>query len=94
MPVYIYQCENCGVRFERHQHFSEPALKRCPECYKNTLRKVYTPVGVVYRGSGFYSTDHRATTNVNRSNGNTKPEKEDKSTETKQTVKTAEKSKE
>jgi putative FmdB family regulatory protein len=91
MPVYIYQCDNCGVRFERQQHFNEPALIRCPECYKNSLRKVFTPVGVVYRGSGFYSTDHRATSRVNRSNGHTKPEKEEKSEESKETDKPKEK---
>ena len=60
MPVYTYRCENCGVRFERLQGFNDPTLTRCPECNKKTLRKVYTPVGIVFKGSGFYSTDHRS----------------------------------
>ena len=60
MPVYTYRCENCGVRFERLQGFDEPTLTRCPECNKKALRKVYTPVGIVFKGSGFYSTDHRS----------------------------------
>ena len=60
MPVYAYRCESCGVHFERQQSFSEAPLKRCPECNKNTLRKVIGPVGVVFKGSGFYSTDHRS----------------------------------
>ncbi len=60
MPVYTYQCENCGVRFERLQSFNDPALTRCPECNKKSLRKVYTPVGIVFKGSGFYATDHRS----------------------------------
>lgn len=60
MPVYAYRCESCGVHFERHQSFSDPELKRCPECNKNALRKVIGPVGVVFKGSGFYSTDHRS----------------------------------
>ena len=60
MPVYTYRCENCGVRFERFQGFDEPVLTRCPECNKKTLRKVYTPVGIVFKGSGFYATDHRS----------------------------------
>jgi putative FmdB family regulatory protein len=60
MPVYTYQCENCGVRFERLQSFNDPALTRCPECNKKALRKVYTPVGIVFKGSGFYATDHRS----------------------------------
>lgn len=60
MPIYTYRCENCGVRFERMQGFNDPVLTRCPECNKKTLRKVYTPVGIVFKGSGFYSTDHRS----------------------------------
>ena len=60
MPVYAYRCESCGVQFERHQSFSDPELKRCPECNKNTLRKVIGPVGVVFKGSGFYATDNRS----------------------------------
>ena len=60
MPIYTYRCENCGVQFERRQKFSDDPLKRCPECSKNTLRKVYLPVGVVFKGSGFYATDHRS----------------------------------
>jgi putative FmdB family regulatory protein len=60
MPVYAYRCESCGVHFERHQSFSDPELKRCPECNKNALRKVIGPVGVVFKGSGFYSTDNRS----------------------------------
>ena len=60
MPVYTYRCESCGVRFERLQGFNDPPLAYCPECNKKTLRKVYTPVGIVFKGSGFYSTDHRS----------------------------------
>ena len=67
MPVYTYRCENCGVRFERLQGFNDPVLTRCPECNKKTLRKVYTPVGIVFKGSGFYSTDHRSPSGVERS---------------------------
>lgn len=60
MPIYTYRCENCGVQFERNQKFSDTPLTRCPECGKKSLRKVYTPVGIVFKGSGFYSTDHRS----------------------------------
>lgn len=59
MPVYTYRCESCGVQFERHQSFNDPPLKICPECRKKTLKKVISPVRVVFKGSGFYSTDHR-----------------------------------
>jgi putative FmdB family regulatory protein len=60
MPIYTYRCENCGVQFDRQQKFSDPVLTRCPECNKKTLRKVYQPVGIVFKGSGFYATDHRS----------------------------------
>jgi putative FmdB family regulatory protein len=60
MPVYTYQCESCGVRFDRYQKFSEQSLTWCPECGKRALRKVYSPVGIVFKGSGFYSTDNRS----------------------------------
>lgn len=60
MPIYTYRCENCGVQFDQNQKFSDPPLTRCPECGKKSLRKVYTPVGIVFKGSGFYATDHRS----------------------------------
>jgi putative FmdB family regulatory protein len=73
MPVYTYRCESCGVQFDIHQSFSDSALTRCPECNKKALRKVYLPVGIVFKGSGFYSTDHKSPSgNSNRSNGASK----------------------
>jgi len=64
MPVYAYRCESCGVHFERQQSFSDAPLKRCPECNKNSLRKVIGPVGIVFKGSGFYATDNRSTSGL------------------------------
>ncbi len=60
MPVYTYRCESCGVQFERQQSFSEAPLKICPECRKKSLKKVISPVGVIFKGSGFYSTDNKS----------------------------------
>ena len=60
MPVYTYRCGNCGVEIERQQKFSDRPLVRCPECSKNTLKKVISPVRVVFKGSGFYATDHNS----------------------------------
>lgn len=60
MPVYTYRCDNCGSQFERQQSYEETPLKRCPECHKHTLKKVISAVGVVFKGSGFYATDHRS----------------------------------
>jgi putative FmdB family regulatory protein len=81
MPIYTYQCESCGVRFERQQSFSDAQLTRCPECNKKTLRKVYTPVGIVFKGSGFYSTDHRSPSGAGR--GQSKNSDSEKKDETK-----------
>lgn len=67
MPIYIYRCENCGVQFERHQSFTDEPLKRCPECSKNSLRKVLTPAGIVFKGSGWYATDHKSASGASRS---------------------------
>jgi putative FmdB family regulatory protein len=60
MPIYTYRCENCGVQFDRRQSFNDEPLKLCPECHKEALRKVYLPVGIVFKGSGFYATDNRS----------------------------------
>lgn len=60
MPVYVYQCAQCDYQFEQQQKFSDTPLKKCPNCGKLALHKVYTPVGIIYKGSGFYSTDHRS----------------------------------
>ncbi len=60
MPIYTYRCENCGVQFDQQQSFNDQPLVRCPECGKKTLKKVYQPVGIVFKGSGFYATDHHS----------------------------------
>jgi putative FmdB family regulatory protein len=73
MPIYTYRCESCGVQFERQQKFSDQPLTWCPECSKKSLRKVYTPVGIVFKGSGFYSTDHRSPSGQNRAGGKSEP---------------------
>jgi putative FmdB family regulatory protein len=67
MPIYTYRCTSCGVQFDQQQKFSDPPLTRCPECSKKTLQKVFQPVGIVFKGSGFYSTDHRSPSGQGRS---------------------------
>ncbi len=59
MPTYEYACTACGHRLEAVQSFSDDPLTECPEC-GGSLRKVYAPVGIVLKGSGFYKTDSRA----------------------------------
>lgn len=56
VPTYQYQCSTCDHAFEVFQSFSDEALTTCPEC-KGEVRKIYSAVGVVFKGSGFYKTD-------------------------------------
>jgi len=79
MPIYTYRCENCGVRFERYQKFEDQTLTWCPECNKKSLLKVFQPVGIVFKGSGFYSTDHRSPSGQNWSSQNSEKSNETKS---------------
>jgi putative FmdB family regulatory protein len=60
MPTYDYKCDKCGHRFEKFQSFSESFLKVCPECGDETLRKVFSPSGIVFKGSGWYINDSRS----------------------------------
>jgi putative FmdB family regulatory protein len=62
LPTYEYACTACGHRLEAVQKFSEDALTDCPEC-RGRLRKIYAPVGIVLKGSGFYKTDSRTNGN-------------------------------
>ena len=59
VPTYQYACTACDHRFEAVQSFSDDALSVCPEC-GGKLRKVFSSVGIVFKGSGFYRTDSRA----------------------------------
>lgn len=59
MPTYAYTCTACGHAFDIHQAFTDDALTVCPEC-SGRLRKVFSSVGVTFKGSGFYRTDSRA----------------------------------
>ena len=54
MPTYQYRCNDCGHDLEVVQKFSDPSLTECPTC-EGELRKVFNAVGVVFKGSGFYS---------------------------------------
>lgn len=58
MPTYQYRCTSCGNELEAVQKFTDPALTTCPEC-EGSLRKLFSAVGVVFKGSGFYATDSR-----------------------------------
>jgi putative FmdB family regulatory protein len=59
MPTYEYRCTKCGEHLEVVQSFKDAPLTECPQC-GGELRKVYSPVGIVLKGSGFYKTDSRS----------------------------------
>ena len=61
MPTYDYQCDACDHEFELFQSISEPVKRKCPECKKPKLRRLFgTGAAVVFKGSGFYETDYRS----------------------------------
>ena len=61
MPTYDYECDHCGHTFELFQSISEPVKKKCPECGKSKLRRLFgTGAAVMFKGSGFYQTDYRS----------------------------------
>jgi putative FmdB family regulatory protein len=66
MPTYVYECNKCGDEFELYQSFSDEPLKKHPGC-GGKVAKVFQPVGIVLKGSGFYKNDSRS--GAKRSNG-------------------------
>ena len=58
MPTYVYACDSCGTQFEQFQSFKEEPLRTCPNCAA-AVRRVFQPVGIVFKGSGWYITDSR-----------------------------------
>lgn len=58
MPIYGYRCRSCGHELEVLQKMSDPPLKTCPKC-SGELAKIPYPVGVIYKGSGYYTTDYK-----------------------------------
>jgi putative FmdB family regulatory protein len=61
MPTYDYECDACDHTFELFQSISEPVKKKCPECGKPKLRRLFgTGAAVMFKGSGFYQTDYRS----------------------------------
>ena len=59
MPTYEYACSTCDVTHEVQQKMTDPSLTVCPDCGESTLRKLFTGVGIHFKGSGFYRTDSR-----------------------------------
>ncbi len=58
MPTYEYKCKECGIVFDRFQHFAEEPLRVCPEC-GGPVQRIVQPVGIIFKGKGFYVTDNK-----------------------------------
>src|SRR3954447_12967469 len=61
MPTYTYQCADCGVAFDQFQRFADDPLTECPTCH-GQVKRVIHPVGIVFKGAGWYITDSRSGT--------------------------------
>jgi putative FmdB family regulatory protein len=79
MPVYEYKCTICNYCFEAEQKMAEKPLQHCPTC-SGPVRRVINPVGVVFKGSGFYITDNKPKEEKKNSK-HYKPKKEEKAAE-------------
>ncbi len=61
MPTYDYECDACGHLFELFQGINDPIKRKCPECKKLKLRRLFgTGAAILFKGSGFYETDYRS----------------------------------
>ena len=60
MPTYAYRCQNCGSEFEKVQKFVDEPVKKCPVCGKGPVRRQFQATAIVFKGSGWYATDHRS----------------------------------
>ncbi len=76
MPTYEYQCKSCSHRFEIWQKMTAEPLAICPEC-NGPIRRVLFPAGIVFKGSGFYKTDHGSGAVISESNQNGQTEKKE-----------------
>ena len=97
MPTYEYECTVCSHRFEAFQKISDAPLSECPRCGKKVKRLISAGLGIIFKGSGFYTTDYKkssaaASSSVAPKQDKAKTVKDDTSTQkktTKQTLKTS-----
>jgi len=93
MPLYEYQCKKCHHRFERIQKFSDPHVKKCPDC-GGPVEQVVSAPAVQFKGSGWYVTDYakKSSAGTSSSNGESSSKKDDKKeTKSESSTKKAEK---
>jgi putative FmdB family regulatory protein len=81
MPTYEYECRSCKHRFEEFQNINDDPIKFCPKCGKSVRRLFGGGMGIIFKGSGFYTTDYKRSSAVTGGNGSSKS-KESKSDST------------
>jgi len=79
MPIYEYECLDCGMHFEKMQRFSDPPVTQCPRGHRHVRRVLHAP-GIIFKGSGFYITDY-ARKSGSSGEGNKESSKKDSSKE-------------
>jgi len=77
MPIYQYQCPKCNLKFELKQRFSDKSVVDCPKC-QNGAQRLFSPVPVIFKGSGFYVTDNRKNASETVPTGSKRDKKETK----------------
>ena len=77
MPTYEYECRKCGHRFEKFQAITAAPVKTCPKCKGKVARLLSGGAGIIFKGSGFYQTDYKKTSNASHAHGKTGETKTD-----------------
>lgn len=78
MPTYDYCCAACGHRFERFESINDDAPKACPKCgKKKAKRQLGTGAGLIFKGSGFYTTDYKKSSGGDSGGGSKEPAKKE-----------------
>ncbi len=86
MTIYQYACKDCDLHFEKRQSFSDQPLSTCLEC-QGQVERVISPVGIIFKGSGFYINDSKSSNGKNGSNGTGSASKNKSSKSQKETAK-------
>src|SRR4030066_2554748 len=77
MPIYSYRCKNCGIVFEKFRKVGSEGKEHCDFCNSEALR-LFLPSGIIFKGSGFYSTDYKSSSNkIINSSPSTKEDKKE-----------------
>ena len=88
MPTYDYKCLECDIQFERFQGITAPVLEECPECGGKVKRLIGAGAGLIFKGSGFYTTDYRSEGYKESAKKDKNPSSDKSKTDKKETKKT------